>query len=154
MTVNSDPFPALEMAMISFYEPMCFRTTRKWKKVAKQVLQPEFGSAESIQGDEHVDKISVFDRLAKNDGHIKKSKGHSPRENEGIESRRPTTKETKKVYRSKSMSTLEAWIITPSQNINKNWSLKVNVFDSKFVSNTSTYVNSFLLTFWYGRSIS
>jgi len=32
----------------------------------------------------------------------------------------------------------------PPQNINKNWSTKINIFDSKFVSNTSTNVNLFL----------
>ena len=37
-----------------------------------------------------------------------------------------------------------------SQNISKNWSTKVNVCGSKFVPNTSTYVDSFLLIFWDG----
>jgi len=39
-------------------------------------------------------------------------------------------------------------ILPPSQNISKIWSTKVNVCGSKFVPNTSTYVDSFLLIFW------
>jgi len=39
-------------------------------------------------------------------------------------------------------------VLNPSHNINKNWSTKVNVFSSKFVSNILTYVDLFLLAFW------
>jgi len=42
-------------------------------------------------------------------------------------------------------------ILLPSQNISKNWSTKVNVFGSKFILNTSTYFDIFLLTFWNGK---
>jgi len=42
----------------------------------------------------------------------------------------------------------------PSQSVSKNWLTKVNVFCSKFVWDTSTYVDPLLLTFWDGDSIS
>jgi hypothetical protein len=35
-----------------------------------------------------------------------------------------------------------------SKNINKNWSIKVNVLDSNFKPNTLNFFNSFLLIFW------
>jgi len=39
-------------------------------------------------------------------------------------------------------------ILLPSQNVSKTLSTKVNVFDSKFVLDTSTYIDPFLLTLW------
>jgi len=42
---------------------------------------------------------------------------------------------------------------TPVQNISRNWSTKVNVFGLKFMSDTSTYIDLFLLIFWDRGSI-
>ena len=44
-------------------------------------------------------------------------------------------------------------ILPPSQNVSKSWSAKVNVFGLKFVLDTSTYVDPFLLTFMDGGSV-
>jgi len=38
-------------------------------------------------------------------------------------------------------------VFHPYQNINKNLSTKINVFDPNFTLNTSTYVEPFLLVF-------
>jgi hypothetical protein len=44
-------------------------------------------------------------------------------------------------------------VLSPSQNISKRWSIKVNVFGPNFEPNTSSLFDSFLLTFWDGGSI-
>jgi hypothetical protein len=39
------------------------------------------------------------------------------------------------------------------QNIVKNWSIKMNVFDPNFESNTLSFFDSLLLIFWEGVSV-
>jgi hypothetical protein len=43
---------------------------------------------------------------------------------------------------------------SPFQNISQKWSTKVHVFGAKFSSNTLIFVDSFLLIFWDGGSIT
>jgi hypothetical protein len=44
-------------------------------------------------------------------------------------------------------------ILPPLQNISKNWSTKVDVFDLNFEPNTSNFFDLFLLIFCNGMSI-
>jgi hypothetical protein len=45
------------------------------------------------------------------------------------------------------------YILHPSQNIRKKWSIKVNVFGAKFSTDTLTFFDLFLLIFWDGGNI-
>jgi hypothetical protein len=60
MSVNIDPFPVIEMVMVSFCDPNGFRTTGKGKKVISR-----FGSLIlDSQGNEKMDGTLAFDRIA------------------------------------------------------------------------------------------